>query len=206
MVEIFSSFYYLFCDFVHLACVINVTLEVMFVGVEFHDDEGGGLALINEKWLTPRKNQTWWPPHKHSDKLNKSLRKGDTPQTDTWKLYKLKRSFFKERDFTKAQKKLKSAEYNSDIQTEAEVCIQKRKVKRPRRLEESDSSDDSVFETSPIFNKKTFIEKVSASTQLNEGVAVLKHCSSINLEQTDLSGSNNSPNYQDSTNTNGKFL
>lgn len=37
-------------------------------------------------------------------------------------------------------------------------------------------------------------------------MAVLKHCSSINLEQTDLSGSNNSPNYQDSTNTNELFL
>ncbi|KAK4882605.1 hypothetical protein RN001_005924 [Aquatica leii] len=40
-------------------------------------------------------------------------------------------------------------------------------------------------------------QKRSASTQLNKGVGVLRNCSSINLEQTDLSASNNSPNYQD---------
>lgn len=65
----------------------------MYVGVEFPDEDGGGVALIHTKWLTPRKQEVWWPPSKQ--RVSKALKKGESPSHD-WRRYNITRIFFKE--------------------------------------------------------------------------------------------------------------
>ncbi|KAF5283539.1 hypothetical protein FQA39_LY17319 [Lamprigera yunnana] len=61
-----------------------------FVGVQFEDD--GTIALISTSWLTPRKTETFWPPHKTQEKYVIALMKHEIPE-DRWTLFQIKRSF-----------------------------------------------------------------------------------------------------------------
>lgn len=67
----------------------------MFLGIQFAEEDGGDLALIHKKWLTPRKTEAWWPPYKVQDVFDKALKKGDTP-LDNWQIYKIQRTYFEE--------------------------------------------------------------------------------------------------------------
>lgn len=73
-----------------------------FVGIEFaaedSTEEGGAVSLVHSSWLTPRKQEVWWPPVKHQDLFQKTLRKGTVPQ-NTWDIHKVKRCFFAEGKF-----------------------------------------------------------------------------------------------------------
>jgi len=64
-----------------------------FVGIEFGSC-GGGVALVHSSWLTPRKQEVFWPPFKQQSQFNKALTKGTSPEESTWQLYPVKRSFF----------------------------------------------------------------------------------------------------------------
>ncbi|KAF2887445.1 hypothetical protein ILUMI_18728, partial [Ignelater luminosus] len=46
-----------------------------FVGVEFDNNDGGGISLIHKLWLTRRKKKTWWPPSKQQAIFEKFLKK-----------------------------------------------------------------------------------------------------------------------------------
>ncbi|KAJ8913071.1 hypothetical protein NQ315_006572 [Exocentrus adspersus] len=98
----------------------NVKKNETFIGVEFDDTDGGGVGLINSKWITPRKKEAWWPPYKESVAFERALKRGETPDESTWTLCKVVRSFFEEDDFIKAKKKLKRTEAESDVQSEEE--------------------------------------------------------------------------------------
>lgn len=63
----------------------------MFHVVEF--DGEGGVGLVRDEWLTPRKKESFWPPYKLSMQYNKCLREGQTPD-DTWTLCAVKRIFY----------------------------------------------------------------------------------------------------------------
>lgn len=65
----------------------------MFVRVEFPKEDGGGVALVHRKWMTPRKKEVRWPPFKQQDFYDRSLKKGETPN-ENWKLYGVFRLFF----------------------------------------------------------------------------------------------------------------
>lgn len=65
----------------------------MFVGVQF-DEEEGAVAVVHKNWLSPKKNDVWWPPHKKQNQFNESLKKGESPNEDSWKLCKVTRKFF----------------------------------------------------------------------------------------------------------------
>lgn len=68
---------------------------MVFVGIEFCEADGGGIALIHEKWLTPRKREVWWPPVKQQDQFSKALKKGESPASN-WKIFSVSRTFFEE--------------------------------------------------------------------------------------------------------------
>lgn len=67
---------------------------MVFVGIEFLEADGGGVALIHEKWLTPRKKEVWWPPVKQRDHFSKALKKVN-PLLKTGR-YSVARTFFEE--------------------------------------------------------------------------------------------------------------
>lgn len=116
---------------------------MVFVGIEFFEADGGGVALIHEKWLTPRKKEVWWPPVKQQDHFSKALKKGDSPAAN-WKIYGVARTFFEEDDFTKASKKIKQAENFSDIQSEHEELPSRRPIKRRALFSETSSDEDDT--------------------------------------------------------------
>nr|CAI5836700.1 unnamed protein product [Callosobruchus analis] len=68
----------------------------MFVGIQFSEKDGGGVALVHQKWMTPRKGEVWWPPYKQQDQCDRSLKRGDSPN-ENWVLYPVERFFFEER-------------------------------------------------------------------------------------------------------------
>lgn len=65
----------------------------MFHVVEFHEDAGGGLGIVHSEWLTPRKQETFWPTCKHPSKFQKTLLEGVQPD-ESWKLFKLKKIYY----------------------------------------------------------------------------------------------------------------
>lgn len=71
----------------------------MFVGIEFDEKNGGGVALIHSNWLTPRKREVWWPPFKQQEHYERSLKKGESPN-ENWLLYPVERTFFEEGKFS----------------------------------------------------------------------------------------------------------
>lgn len=64
-----------------------------FTGIEFADD--GGVALVNSLWLTPRKQEVFWPPYKSQSQFDKAMKNGVIPEEKgSWAIYKIKRCFF----------------------------------------------------------------------------------------------------------------
>lgn len=133
-------------------CIIYFTIAAMhytycimatFLGIEFLEKGGGGLALVNSKWLTPWRKEVWWPPFKQ-EQFDKLLKKGETPD-ESWTLYGIFKSYF-EKDYKKATVKLKKAELTSDIPSESEPpqeLYTKRKRIPPKRLFSSDEDSGS---------------------------------------------------------------
>lgn len=60
--------------------------------VEFDPDGGGGIGIVRDTWLTPRKKESFWPPYKMYSKYNRCLTDNIQPGED-WMVYKLKRIF-----------------------------------------------------------------------------------------------------------------
>ncbi|KAK5648208.1 hypothetical protein RI129_003100 [Pyrocoelia pectoralis] len=120
-----------------------------FVGVEFIEDSETRVALVNKKWLTPRKTEVLCPPYKTQDRFNKALKQGDEPCESTWALISVTKCVFECDDYGKAINKLKISEYTSDVQTETEEhCSKGRRLKKPSRYVESD--EDSVIDDSSL--------------------------------------------------------
>lgn len=71
----------------------------MFHVVEFTNASGGGIGLIREDWLTPRKKECYWPPYKQSSKFNKCLQNGEIP-SDDWNLFGIERIFYSTGQYT----------------------------------------------------------------------------------------------------------
>lgn len=68
--------------------------NIMFMVVEFEEGEGGGIAIVRNSWLTPRKKEVFWPPHKQSSQFTKTLMQDDPIDPETWSIYKIKRCFY----------------------------------------------------------------------------------------------------------------
>lgn len=64
-----------------------------FVVVEFSEESGGGVAIVNSCWLTPRKKEAFWPPIKQQNVFDKALKNGDAPQ-ESWETVKIQRVFY----------------------------------------------------------------------------------------------------------------
>ncbi|KAL1488600.1 hypothetical protein ABEB36_014404 [Hypothenemus hampei] len=112
----------------------------MYNVIEFTKNCGGGLGVINETWLTPRRKQCFWPPFKNQKMFNKCLANKDEPE-ENWQIYDIERHYYQTCDLDIALRKLKTAEETSDLQTEEEEILRKRKRKPPRRFSTSSSDD-----------------------------------------------------------------
>ncbi|KAK9700857.1 hypothetical protein QE152_g30975 [Popillia japonica] len=127
----------------------------MFSVIEFTVEDGGGLAVVNSNWLTPRKKQVFWPPVNEQTKFNRYL-KTESVNTETWILYKIRKIYYECDDLELANRKiyyecddlelanrkLKKAEQESDVYSSDIESKQRRTVKRPARLLELSSDED----------------------------------------------------------------
>ncbi|KAK4876217.1 hypothetical protein RN001_012639 [Aquatica leii] len=119
-----------------------------FVGIEFLEKNGESrLAIVNNKWLTPKKSEVFWPPYKNQERYNKSLKKSETPDEEKWTLYSISRTFFESDEYNNAVIKLKRAECTSDVNTDineplSEAPPKKRQRFKPRKLLDSSSDED----------------------------------------------------------------
>lgn len=67
----------------------------MFALVEFSPTEaGGGLSIVNSQWLTPRRKQVFWPPYKDQKQFERSVKRTEEVNKDTWTLYNISRVFY----------------------------------------------------------------------------------------------------------------
>ncbi|KAK4885230.1 hypothetical protein RN001_001501 [Aquatica leii] len=105
------------------------------------------LAIVNNKWLTPKKSEVFWPPYKTQERYNKSLKKSETPDEEKWTLYSIRRTFFESDEYNNAVIKLKRAKCTSDVNTDineplSEAPPKKRQRFKPRKLLDSSSDED----------------------------------------------------------------
>lgn len=70
----------------------------MFCVIEFEDKAGGGLAIVHQNWMTPRKHEVFWPPYKSHSSFQRALKRGENAGDD-WTLYKVKRTFYQTGEF-----------------------------------------------------------------------------------------------------------
>ncbi|KAJ8934549.1 hypothetical protein NQ318_004979 [Aromia moschata] len=65
-----------------------------FVLIEFSASEGGGISIVHNEWMSPRKTEVYWPPYKEQSQFNRALKRGEKVNTETWKLFKIARCFY----------------------------------------------------------------------------------------------------------------
>lgn len=63
----------------------------MFNVVEFDENDGGGVAVIRDEWLTPRKIHCMWPPK--ATNYNRCINGSIVPD-DAWTLFRIRRVFY----------------------------------------------------------------------------------------------------------------
>ncbi|KAB0794081.1 hypothetical protein PPYR_13701 [Photinus pyralis] len=115
-----------------------------FVGVEFDARSGGGVAIINRNWLTPRKQEVFWPPYKYQSDFDMAVKKAEQP-SDRWRIFKLKRKLFESNEFSLAVNKLNRFEATSDVETdrdEEKRTPAKRYRKRGHYFDSEDEDGD----------------------------------------------------------------
>ncbi|KAL4705616.1 hypothetical protein ACJJTC_009426 [Scirpophaga incertulas] len=114
----------------------------MYSLVQFKDNDGGTLSIVNSEWLTPRKNEVYWPPVKGTKAFERLL---TCSPNEKWHLYGVQRVFCETDSLEKAKQKLKLAEVTSDLTTEEKTEVQrptKRRAIRTNRYISSDEQDD----------------------------------------------------------------
>jgi len=68
------------------------------LGVQFVEENGAiNIAIISSNWLTPKKGESFWPPYKKQYQYEQSLKKNETPNTETWTLHKIQKVLFTEK-------------------------------------------------------------------------------------------------------------
>lgn len=77
---------------------LDITRE-MYSVVEFSESHGGGMGIVRDQWLTPRKQECFWPPFKIAAKYNKCLLNPEPPN-ENWPLYTIKRTFYSTGQYT----------------------------------------------------------------------------------------------------------
>ncbi|XP_067208803.1 uncharacterized protein [Linepithema humile] len=117
-----------------------------YVVVEFDEKHGGGVAAVNNAWLTPLKKEVFWPPYKDQNKFDKALKTGETVDTEKWTLYSISRIFYRSDDLVKIREKLKQSEIISNLESEEENESIRKKRKRIPNKRICSSSDDEQEE------------------------------------------------------------
>ncbi|KAK4886522.1 hypothetical protein RN001_002793 [Aquatica leii] len=147
----FSSVIFKFGLQRYIKALLIYTYLMDFVGVQFSQD--GGLAVVHEKWLTPRKTEVYWPPCKKQHDYDKLLKCGDEPK-DHWQLFSISKLYFESDNFEVARKKIKKLEFTSDIQSDEDCSLLKRKRTAPLRFSHGSSSEDEYVNPKKSSNLK----------------------------------------------------
>ncbi|KAK4883183.1 hypothetical protein RN001_006502 [Aquatica leii] len=131
--------------------IFKFGLQRYIRGVQFSQD--GGLAVVHEKWLTPRKTEVYWPPCKQQHDYDKLLKCGDEPK-DHWQLFSISKLYFESDNFEVARKKIKKLEFTSDIQSDEDCSLLKRKRTAPLRFSHGSSTEDEYVNPKNSSNLK----------------------------------------------------
>ncbi|KAK4878757.1 hypothetical protein RN001_011263 [Aquatica leii] len=147
----FSSVIFKFGLQRYIRALLIYTHLMDLVGVQFSQD--GGLAVVHEKWLTPRKTEVYWPPCKQQHDYDKLLKCGDEPKHH-WQLFSISKLYFESDNFEVARKKIKKLEFTSDIQSDEDCCLLKRKRTAPLRFSHGSSTEDEYVNPKKSSNLK----------------------------------------------------
>ncbi|KAF5279658.1 hypothetical protein FQR65_LT15315 [Abscondita terminalis] len=124
---------------------------IIFSVVEFEENYGGGVSIVCSKWFTPRKTEVFWPPIKDPQKFERVLKRAEDADCESWELYSVKTSYYETDDYGLAFKKLKKAEFTSDIQSDLETSNSTKRKRFPaKRLCSTPVSSDE--DTGPVNN------------------------------------------------------
>lgn len=98
-------------------CVTPFSFTAMekYAIVEFDD----GFEMIPCCWITEDRNHASWPTFPTNEKFRKAVQKC-VSQTDGWPLYEIKKILGTADTYEKGMKKLKKAEFVTDINSESE--------------------------------------------------------------------------------------
>lgn len=58
---------------------------------------GDQYCYNSSNWLTSKKGKSFWFPYKKQYQYEQSLKKNETPNTDTWTLHKIQKVLFTEK-------------------------------------------------------------------------------------------------------------
>ncbi|XP_031359128.1 uncharacterized protein LOC116182725 [Photinus pyralis] len=84
----------------------------------------------------------FWPPYNELGKFHQAVKKGEAVNESTWELCKVKRTFYNCDDFEKINEKLNLAKETSDVQSETENFMVKRRKIKARKLYDNSTDDE----------------------------------------------------------------
>ncbi|XP_028151515.2 uncharacterized protein LOC114344889 [Diabrotica virgifera virgifera] len=110
--------------------------------VEFED---GSVGTVLEEWLTPDKNEVYWPPYEEKFSFHRALSRKEAVNLSTWSLFPVKRCLYKTDNLQKALQKESLAEEYSNLESAAEEEIKRsRKRFRPVRFCDTDEDEEEL--------------------------------------------------------------
>ncbi|KAJ8940889.1 hypothetical protein NQ318_004588 [Aromia moschata] len=157
-------------------------LNMAFVLIEFSASEGGGISIVHNEWMSPRKTEVYWPPYKEQSQFNRALKRGEKVNTETWKLFKIARCFYSSDDYEKIHTKLKDCEITSDIQSDDDNAVSKIRKRIPNKKyfvisdEETDNDESQLLRPPRNLTGEldvgnlTKLDKSSLSQRIHESI------------------------------------
>ncbi|XP_067207445.1 uncharacterized protein [Linepithema humile] len=135
-----------------------------YVVVEFDEKHGGGVAAVNNAWLTLLKKEVFWPPYKDQNKFDKALKTGETVDTEKWTLHSISRIFYRSDDLVKIREKLKQSEIISNLESEEEnESIRKKRKRIPNKRICSLSDDEQEEQRKKQLPRPPLVKQINVN-------------------------------------------
>ncbi|GBP73483.1 hypothetical protein EVAR_29375_1 [Eumeta japonica] len=152
-----------------------------FVIVTFiNEDDAPGIVVST--WIDPRGNTCYYPNVRTEEMKNKLLRKMAEPDK-SWPQYQIK-VLKRYETYNEARLHLKKAEETSNLDSDDEVIIRKRKIKRVYSPEDSDCPDDypivKMKKTQPSLAYPIPPKRLLTETRKNESTEKLTEVAATN--------------------------
>ncbi|KAJ8951015.1 hypothetical protein NQ318_006400 [Aromia moschata] len=159
-----------------------------FVLIEFSASEGGGISIVHNEWMSPRKTEVYWPPYKEQSQFNRALKKGMlNDNIDNRNVFFVTKNVIIryltiKDDYEKIHTKLKDCEITSDIQSDDDNAVSKIRKRIPNKKyfvisdEETDNDESQLLRPPRNLTGEldvgnlTKLDKSSLSQRIHESI------------------------------------